>query len=127
MTTSALQEFFKSPPKSNFKALFIGTHLGKNLLRATMSKSVPSGLKDQECERYSKKRPPIPYVPVVDDVQDSVAVLSKDTSLKISLPGESRNMEVKIPIWHSGTPESFLIHMNQAVNVCKKWGVMLGN
>jgi hypothetical protein len=38
------------------------------------SKSVPGGLKNQEFEKGNrKKRPPIPYVPVVNEVQEAVA------------------------------------------------------
>ena len=50
------------------------------------SKSVPEGLKNQECEKGNrKKRPPIPYVPVVNEVQEAAAK-GKEYSYKIKLP-----------------------------------------
>ncbi len=37
-------------------------------------KMVPEGLKPQECERIKlREPPPVPYVPVKDEVQDEVA------------------------------------------------------
>jgi hypothetical protein len=49
------------------------------------SKSVPEGLKNQECEKGSwKKRLPIPYVPAVNEVQEAVAK-GKEYSYKIKL------------------------------------------
>ncbi len=38
-----------------------------------MSKAVPEGLKNQECEKGNQKKcPPIPYMPIVDEVQEAV-------------------------------------------------------
>jgi hypothetical protein len=66
-------------------------------------KAVPKGLKDQECKKGSRvKHPPIPYVPVVNPVQD--VVNSKERPMKIKLPDKT---EIQEPIWHSGTPEAF--------------------
>jgi hypothetical protein len=40
----------------------------------SMLKMVPEGLKPQQCERIKlRKPPPVPYVPVKDEVQDEVA------------------------------------------------------
>ena len=37
------------------------------------SKEVPKGLKNQECEKGNwKKHPPIPYMPIVDEVQKAI-------------------------------------------------------
>ena len=83
------------------------------------SKAVPEGLKNQECEKGNrKKRPPIPYVPVVDEVQEAVSK-GKDFSYKIKLPDKT---EFSVPIWDTGTQEAFLIHVQQAKSACKrKW------
>jgi hypothetical protein len=48
-------------------------------------KSVPEGLKPQECKRIKlREPPPVPYVPTKDEVQDEVAKL--------------RNLEIKTTI-----------------------------
>ena len=84
------------------------------------SKAVPEGLKNQECEKGNrKKRPPIPYVPVVDEVQDAVSK-GKDFSYKIKLPDKT---EFSVPIWDTGTQEAFLIHVQQAKSACKRKGL----
>ncbi len=64
------------------------------------SKAVPEGLKSQECKKGNwKKRPPIPYVPIVDEVQEAVAK-GKEYSYKIKLPDKT---EFSVPIWDTGT------------------------
>ncbi len=53
------------------------------------SKAVPDGLKNQECEKGNrKKRPPIPYVHMVNEVQDAVNK-GKEYSFKIKLPDKT--------------------------------------
>ena len=59
-----------TPPKSSFKKLFIGTNLGKALVKMSEDKALPKGLKDGDVERGKIKRPPVPYVPIVDIVLD---------------------------------------------------------
>ena len=67
------ERFILSPSKSFFKKLIVSTPLRHHLKIMLEAESVPKGLKDQEVERGSiKKRPPIPYVPVVDEVQDAL-------------------------------------------------------
>ncbi len=74
------------------------------------AKSVPKGLKDQEVEKGSvKKCPPIPYVPVVDEVHDAVnKTTSKEGTFTIKLPDKT---QFTVNIWDSSTPEAFLIHV----------------
>jgi hypothetical protein len=58
-------------------------------------KTVPDGLKARECERIKlRELPPVPYVPVKDEVQDEVArmrsmetktMIEKDTTLNFSV------------------------------------------
>jgi hypothetical protein len=51
----------------------------------SLSKSVPEGLKPQECERTKlHELPPVPYMPTKDEVQEEVAKL--------------RNLEIKTTI-----------------------------
>jgi len=86
------------------------------------AKSVPKGLKDQEVEKGSvKKRPPIPYVPVVDEVQDAVNLTKgKTATYTIKLLDKT---QFTVSIWDAGTPEAFLIHVQTAVNACKRKGL----
>jgi len=84
------------------------------------SKAVPEGLKNQECEKGNrKKRPPIPYIPVVDEVQEAVN-RGKEYSYKIKLPDKT---EFNVPIWDTGTQEAFLIHVQQVKSACKRKGL----
>ncbi len=84
------------------------------------SKAVLEGLKNQECEKgNSKKQPPIPYIPIVDEVQEAVKK-GKEYSYKIKLPNKT---EFSVPIWDTGTQEAFLIHVQQAKSACKRKGL----
>lgn len=84
----------------------------------SVQKSAPEGLKEVEVERGSRnRRPPIPYIPVVDLVQESI--LTKDSALKFKLPNKT---EFSVSVWHSGTPEAFLVHVQQALSACRRKG-----
>ena len=84
------------------------------------SKSVPEGLKNQECEKGNRKKcPPIPYVPVVNEVQEAIAK-GKEYSYKNKIPDKT---EFSVPIWDTGTQEAFLIHVQQAKSACKRKGL----
>ncbi len=84
---------------SFFKSYFLGTKLGQALQAMSTTKTVPEGLKNQECKKGNrKKRPPIPYIPVLDEVQE-VVLKGKDFSYKIELPAKTK---FSVP---SGTPE----------------------
>ena len=101
-----------------FGALFKHSRLGYLLKKMSAQKSSPKDLKEIEVEHGSRNlRPPIPYIPVVDQVQESI--LTKDSSLKIKLPDKT---EFSVAIWHSGTPEAFLTHVQQALSACKRKG-----
>jgi hypothetical protein len=85
-----------------------------------MSKAVPEGLKNQECEKGNrKKHPPIPYVPMVGEVQEAI-LKGKDFSYKIKLTNKTK---FGVPIWDTGTQEAFLIHVHQAQSACKRKGL----
>jgi hypothetical protein len=84
------------------------------------SKAVPDGLKNQECKKGNrKKRPPIPYVPMVDEIQEAVNK-GKEYSYKIKLPDKT---EFSVPIWDTGIQEAFLIHVQQAKSPCTRKGL----
>ena len=119
-SSTPYQKFLESPPRSFFKALILGTSLGRALQKMSTSKAVPEGLKNQECEKGNrKKQPPIPYVPTVDEVQEAVNK-GKEYSYKIKLPDKT---EFSVPIWDTGTQEAFLIHVQQAKSACKRKGL----
>jgi len=86
------------------------------------AKSVPKGLKDQEVEKGTvKKRPPVPYVPIVDEVQDAVnKTKGKEGTYTIKLLDKT---QFTVSIWDTGTPEAFLIHVQTAVSACKRKGL----
>ncbi len=108
------QKFLEGPSKSFFKSFFLGTKLEQDLQVMSMSKAIPKGLKNQECKKGNrKKHPPIPYVPMVDEVQEAISK-GKDFSYKIKLPDKTK---FSVPIWNAGTQEAFLIHVQQKAHV----------
>jgi hypothetical protein len=102
---SPYKQFVRSPPKSFFKKLFLG-----------------NSQLDQECERANQtNRPPIPYIPVVDEIQDAVNANSNEPrTQKIKLPNKT---EFQAGVWNTGTPEEFLMHMKQAIHACDRMGL----
>jgi hypothetical protein len=65
----------------------------------SLAKAVPNGIKDKECERFAlQERPPIPYMPEKDPIQEMVSTLKSDQSLKTTI-GE--DAELCILIWHT--------------------------
>ena len=100
----AQAEFFSAHeqcPDEIFKALFIGTSLRAAAIRMSHTKVAPKGLKPLECERnLGKSRPPIPYIPEMDSIQE--ALDSSANTLKLILPHKA---ELRILVWSKGTPE----------------------
>jgi hypothetical protein len=85
----------------------------------SLAKASSDGLKDRECEKMAlRERPPIPYVPEKDSVQDTVSSF-KDNHLKTLI---NKGMELQVSIWHSGTRKAFLIHMGSAREAIEKKG-----
>jgi hypothetical protein len=58
-------------------------------------------------------------VPEKDPVQETVYTLKSDQSLKTTI-GE--DAELRLPIWHCGTHEAFLMHVSTALDAIKKRG-----
>jgi hypothetical protein len=86
----------------------------------SIAKAVPKGIKDRECKRFAlQERPPVPYVPDKDPIQETVSLLKSDQSLKTTI-GE--DAEHRLPIWHCGTCEAFLMHVSSALDAIKKRG-----
>ncbi len=66
----------------------------------SLAKAAPNGLKDRECKKMALcERPPIPYVPGKDSVQETVSSF-KEEHLKTLI---KEGTELRVPIWHSGT------------------------
>ena len=85
----------------------------------SLAKAVPKGIRDKECKRFAlQERPPVPYVPEKDSVQEMVSALKSDQSLKTTI-GE--DAELRLPIWHCGMCKAFLMHVSTALNAIKKW------
>ncbi len=78
----AYQKFLEGASKSFFKSFFLGTKLEQALQVMSTSKAVSESLKNQQ---WTGRNIPIPYVPVVDEVQEAVSK-GKDFSYKIKLP-----------------------------------------
>ncbi len=117
------EKFVRSLPKSFFKKLFLGnSQLGYKFQKMTERNGVLKGLKDQECECGNRtNRPPIPYVPVVDEIQDAVnANSNKPRGQKIKLLNKT---EFQAGVWNTGMPEEFLMHMKHAIHACDCMGL----
>jgi hypothetical protein len=85
----------------------------------SLAKAALDGLKDCKCEKMAlRERPPIPYVPEKDSVQDTVSSF-KDNHLKTLI---NEGTELRVPIWHSSTRKAFLIHVGSAQEAIKKKG-----
>jgi hypothetical protein len=83
------------------------------------AKVAPEGLKPQECERNAgRSKPPVPYIPEKDVLQE--AVESSANTLKLTLP---HKVELRVPVWSKGTPEQFLVHVQQALDAIRQKGL----
>jgi hypothetical protein len=84
------------------------------------TKVAPEGLKPHESEwNTGRSRPPIPYIPKKDVIQE--AVDSSANMLKLALP---HKVELRIPVWSKGTPEQFLVHIQQALDAISQKGLL---
>jgi hypothetical protein len=83
-------------------------------------KSVPDGLKPQECKRTKlREPPPVPYVPTKDEVQEEVPKL-RNLEIKTTI---EKDTTLNFPVWHENrTREAFLMHMTAVLDAIKKRG-----
>ncbi len=72
------------------------------------NKALPKGLKDEEVERVRVRRPPIPYIPPEDPIQESVEKISGTKSFKVMLPDGTI---VYHKVYDGGTNKAFNIHV----------------
>jgi len=84
------------------------------LKRMISSKSVLDGLKPQEHERSPGwNKPPIPYIPEMDIIQDTSSNLTR----KIMLPNK---VELRVTVFSQGSPEQFLSHVQTAFETIRQ-------
>ncbi len=86
----------------------------------SMLKTVPDGQKARECKRIKlREPPPVPYVPVKDDIQDEVARMQ---SMEIKTTIE-KDTTLNFSVWQeNGTREAFLMHVTAVIDAIKKRG-----
>jgi hypothetical protein len=89
----------------------------------SLLKSVPEGLKPQECERTKLREPlPVPYVPTKDEVHEEVAKL-RNLEIKTTI---KKDTTLNFLVWHENrTREAFLMHVTAVLNLIKKRGHFL--
>ena len=78
-------------------------------------KTVPKGLRENEVEHGNVKKPPIPYIPVEDEIGEKVKQDSQTFKVKIN-----NKTAVNANVWTGGNPEGFLIHVTSALNYIKR-------
>ncbi len=85
----------------------------------SLSKSVSDGLKPQECKRTKLcEPPPVPNVPMKDEVQEEVAKL-RNLEIKTTI---KKDTTLNFPVWHkNGTRKTFLLHV-AVLDATKKCG-----
>ncbi len=113
--------FATQKPLSKFKELIVTSPtLLRGLHTMNMMKTAPDGLKARECKRIKlRKPPPVPYVPVKDEVQEEVARMC-NMEIKTTL---EKDIMLNFPIWQeNGTCEGFLIHVTAVLDAIKKRG-----
>ena len=84
-----------------------------------MDKSCPKGLKPFEVERGHNREPPIPYLPVADEVAEAVTKTSGASGYKLDLPS---GIKVTHSLCKSGNAEAFLKHVMAAMSYVAKKG-----
>jgi hypothetical protein len=83
-------------------------------------KSVPEGLKPQECERTKLHEPqPVPYMPTKDEVQEKVVKL-RNLEIKTTI---KKDTTLNFLVWQeNGTRKAFLMHVTVVLDAIKKSG-----
>ena len=73
------------------------------------NKALPKGLKDEEVERGEIRRPPIPYIPPEDLIQESVEMKLGTKSFKVTLLDGTI---VYHKVYDGCSNKAFIIHVN---------------
>ncbi len=106
---------------SKFKErIVMSPTLLRDLHTMSMTKTAPDELKARECEPIKlREPPPVPYVPVRDEVQDEVARMH-NMEIKMTI---EKDTTLNFPIWQeNGTREGFLMHMTAVLDAIMKHG-----
>ncbi len=85
-----------------------------------MLKTVPDELKARECKQIKlREPPPVPYVPVKDEVQDEVARM-RSMEIKTTI---EKDTTLNFSVWqNNGTCKAFLMHVIAVIDAIKKCG-----
>ncbi len=81
------------------------------------SKALPKDLKDEEVERGKVRRPPIPYIPLEDPIQEIVEKISGTKNFKVTLPDGT---VVYHKVYDDGNNEAFIIHVKDVIKLAKR-------
>jgi hypothetical protein len=121
LTRTKFQRFLSKTLCLSFKKLIISTPpLLQGLHTMSLAKSVPGGLKPQECMRSCLHEPPVPYMPVKDEVQEEDSKI-RNFQIKTLL---EKDTTLNFPVWHdNGTKEAFLMHVMAVLDATKKRGL----
>jgi hypothetical protein len=89
--------FVTQKPLSKFKELIVTSPmLLRGLHTMSMTKTALDGLKARECERIKlREPPPVPYVPVKDEIQEEVARMS---NMEIKTTIEIKDTTLNFPV-----------------------------
>jgi hypothetical protein len=88
----------------------------------SLLKSVPEGLKPQECKRTKLREPlPVPNIPTKDEVQEEVTKL-RNLEIKTTIEKDT-TLNFPVSVWHeNGAWEAFLMHVMAVLDAIKKHG-----
>jgi hypothetical protein len=86
----------------------------------SLLKSVPEGLKPQECKRTKlREPPPVHYIPTEGEVQEEVPRL-RNLKIKTTI---KKDTTLNFPVWQENrTRETFLMHVTAVLDAIKKHG-----
>ena len=80
---------------------------------------IPEGVTNHNCEKQVSNRPPLPFVPLTTSTgEDSVFKGTGELcQLEIKL---SEDLKVPKSIFDGGTPEQFIYHIQQTLDILRK-------
>ena len=81
------------------------------------SKAFAKGLRDEKVERGKIRRPPIPYIPTEDPVQESVEGEPGSKKFKVTLPDGTI---VYPKVYDTGENKAFIIHVKEVLSLIKR-------
>jgi hypothetical protein len=81
--------------------------------------TLPEGLTNRDCEKLVSDRPPLPFVPLTTSNSEDAVLknMGELRQLKIKL---SEDLKVPKSIYDGGTPEQFLYHIQQTLDILRK-------